>query len=56
MEVDEIEDPALETPEIIFKRQSDLFYPAVDESLTPLPKSWSNHDEGNKFNYKCILL
>lgn len=45
MEVDEIEDPALETPEIIFKRQSDLFYPAVDESLTPLPKSWSNHDE-----------
>jgi len=45
MEVDE-EEKIEKSPDEIFREQLRKFYPAVDESLTPLPRAWSSHDDG----------
>ena len=50
MEVDE-EEKIEKSPDEIFREQLRKFYPAVDESLTPLPRAWSSHDDGELTAY-----
>lgn len=46
MDVDDEDKLEDHSPDEIFSEQIKKFYPAVDESLTPLPRAWSNHDDG----------